>query len=147
MTQTQFISSIAVVVFLFFAWMSLQRTPSQSFSGINGSPVVIGVATTSNAVHLTGAASTRILATTTNTIGTGYTRVYASICNPSATIVGLSLNNDRVPGTTASSTVFIGAAAGYNACYEIGGMHAYQGSIQASSTAAAVTIIVNDYVQ
>ena len=108
----------------------------------------IGTATTSTAVQVT--ASTRVLATTTNTVGTGYTRVFASICNPSSTIVALNMNNDKPAGlnggTASSSVAFIGAAAGYNVCYEITDRNMYSGSIQASSTVGAVTVYATDYV-
>jgi hypothetical protein len=100
------------------------------------------VATTSTAVSVT--ASTRILATTTNLVGTGFTRAYAVICNPSATIVQLRLDGDKPVNNNGIS---IGAAAGHRVCYELtDDRMVYVGSIQASSTAGAVTLQVNQYV-
>lgn len=105
---------------------------------------VIGAATTTTAVSVT--ASTRVLATTTSLTGTSYTRVYATICNPSSTIVSLGLNQDKALSAT-SATAFIGAAGGYEVCYEITDRNMYQGSIQASSTVGAVNVFVAEYVQ
>lgn len=106
----------------------------------------ISTATTSTAVSVT--ASTRVLATTTNANGNGasYSRVYATICNPSSTVVYLNLNADK-PVTATAATAMIAAAAGYNVCYEITDRNEYSGSIQASSTVGAVPIFVTDYVQ
>lgn len=107
---------------------------------------VLMTATTSTAVSVT--ASTRVLATTTNNagLGTSYTRVFASICNPSATVVYLNMNADK-PVTTSAAVAQIAAAAGYSSCYEITDRNLYQGSVQASSTAGAVDVFVTDYVQ
>lgn len=108
------------------------------------SATVLSVATTSTAYSVTGAANIRILATTT---GSGLTRSFASICNPSANIVYLNLNRDRLV-SASSSVVMIGAAAGYQACYEITDRNLYQGSVQASSTTAGpVSVFVTDYVE
>lgn len=108
---------------------------------------VLTTATTSNAVSVSGV-SARVLATTTNALGNGtsYTRVFASICNPSATVVYLNMNADKAADTT-HSIAQIGAAAGYNSCYEITDRNLYQGSVTASSTAGAVSVFVTDYVQ
>lgn len=97
-------------------------------------------ATTTTSVALTS--SQRILASSTSP----YTRVYATICNPNATLVYVRLGNDR-PATSASSTVVIAAAAGYSSCYEITDRNSYQGSITASSSAGSVTIFASDFWQ
>ncbi len=110
---------------------------------------VLRAATTSTAFSINGIGSTRVLATTTNPLDptNSYIRVFASICNPSATLVYLNMNQDK-PITASSSVVLIGAAAGYSVCYEISDRNLYQGSVQASSTAvASVTVYVTDYVQ
>lgn len=109
---------------------------------------ILTTATTSTAVSVT--ASTRVLATTTNPTGvpgeTSFVRVYATICNPSSTVVYLNMNRD-IKATVTSSVAQIAAAAGYNSCYEITDRNLYQGSVQASSTAGAVSVLVTDYVQ
>jgi len=106
----------------------------------------IGNATTSAAISVT--ASTRVLASTTNPTATSYTRAYAVICNPSATIVALNLDGDKAANAlTGNVTTFIGAAAGHSVCYEVNSRNLYQGSITASSTVGAVTVYVKDYVQ
>lgn len=111
---------------------------------------ILSTATSSTAYSVTSTANVRILATTTNPVGTpGVTsniRVWASICNPSATIVALNMNADK-PVTASSTTVFIGAAAGYSVCYEITDRNLYQGSVQASSTAGTVSVFTTSYVQ
>lgn len=110
---------------------------------------VFTAATTSTAFSVNGGGSTRVLATSTNPIdpANSYTRVWATFCNPSATLVSLNLNADK-PVTASSTTVVIGAAAGYNACFEITDRNLYQGSVQASSTAiASVTLFVTSVVQ
>ena len=82
--------------------------------------VVFTNATTSTSYSINGIGSTRVLATTTNPLdpANSYTRVWASLCNPNATLVYINLNNDK-PVNASSTTAVIGAAAGYNACYEI----------------------------
>lgn len=113
---------------------------------MGGNPTSIGAATTSTAVTVTS--STRVLATTTNALGDGssYTRVFASICNPSATVVYLNMNHDKLASVSASQAQ-IAAAAGYNSCYYITDTALYQGSVQASSTnQTSTSIIVTDYV-
>lgn len=121
---------------------------------VSASPITattIGTATTTAAVAVTS--STRILATTTNPLaqpGVGsFTRVYATICNPSSTLVYLNLDGDKLTSAPLGkfSTV-IAAAAGYNACFEITDRNLTQGSITASSTnQTSVNITVQDYVQ
>lgn len=107
---------------------------------------VISVATTSASFSVT--TSARILATTTNTIGTGYTRVYANICTISATPVALNLDADKAAnGSVGQVTAYIAAAAGYQNCYTITDFNEYSGSVTASSTTAAVAVTVKEYVQ
>lgn len=107
----------------------------------------IDIATTSAAVSVTS--SQRILATTTSLTGTSYTRVYATICNPSSTIVYVNLDGDKAASSAGGNfTTVIAAAAGYDACYEITDRNLYMGSVTASSTnQTAATIYVKDYVQ
>ncbi len=109
----------------------------------------IGTATTSSAVAVTS--STRVLATTTNALGTGtsYTRIFASICNPSTTLVYLNFDGDKAASLASGNfTTIIAAAAGYSACYEITDKALYQGSVTASSTnETSTTVYVKDYVQ
>lgn len=114
-------------------------------SGVTATP--IGSATTSAAFSVT--TSARLLATTTNTVGTGYTRVYATICNANANPVALNLDSDKAANaSTGALTYWIAAAAGYQACYEITDRNQYSGSITASSTnQTATSITVKDYVQ
>lgn len=136
---------IVATVFLVFAAMFLvsgeQRASATSYGA-----TILSTATTSTAVSVT--ASTRVLATTTNSAGLGasYTRTYATICNPSSTVVYLNMNADKL-ATVTSSVAQIAAAAGYNSCYEITDRNLYQGSVQASSTVAAVNVLVTEYVQ
>lgn len=109
----------------------------------------INNATTSSAITVTS--STRVLSTTTSPTDptNSFTRVYASICNPSATLVYLNVNRDQPASVPAGHvTAVIAAAAGYNACFEITDRNLYQGSVQASSTnQTSATVYVSDYVQ
>lgn len=111
---------------------------------------VINTATTTTSVAVSGAGSTRILATTTNPTGvpgvTNLTRVYASICNPNAAPVFISLNGDK-PTATNVGTAVIAAAAGYSVCYEITDRNQYSGSIMASSSVASTNVSVVEYTQ
>lgn len=120
-------------------------SPSASASTINLGPFLQN-ATTSAAVAVTS--STRLLATTTNTVGDGnsHTRIYATICNPSSNLVYVSLNQDAAASAT-SATWIIGAAAGYSACYQIDDRNPYNGSVTASSTNQTSTaVLVTQYV-
>lgn len=136
----------------FLALMVLALVASEMFSigNVHANPytaTVIGTATTSASVAVTS--STRILATTTNALGNGssHTRLYATICNPNANPVFISLNND-VAASDSSATYVIAAAAGYSACYELTDRNMYQGSITASSTDETSTAVnVSEYVQ
>lgn len=125
-------------------WFTIPKT-NQLGSTITQGPT-LGTATTSTAVTVTS--STRLLATTTNALGTGtsYTRLYATICNPSTTLVYVSLNGDKPASLTSANTV-IAASAGYDACFEITDRNPYNGSITASSTnQTSTSILVTDYV-
>ena len=144
MTYKLTLGAVIVAAFLalaaYFLVSGQQQARASYFNG-----TVISAATTTAATSLT--TSTRVLATTTNTLGTGYTRVYASICNPSATIVALGMNQDKPLTATTQATVFIGAAAGYSVCYEITDRNMYSGSVVASSTVGAVNVFATEYVQ
>lgn len=108
----------------------------------------IGAATTSATVQLTAATSARVLATTTgvDSSGVSYTRVYATICNQSATPVELLMNNDKAVSISSGATAIIGLAAGLLPCYEITDRNMYTGSVTASSS-GSVSVYVSDYVQ
>lgn len=145
MTQKLFIGlgGFIAVGFIAFAMMFLvsgnKKVEASYFNG-----TIIGAATTSTAVAVTS--STRLVATTTGTGDTSYTRVYSVICNPNANPVFISLNNDKAASKT-SATYVIAAAAGYNVCYEITDRNMYQGSITASSTnETSTTLNVASYV-
>lgn len=134
---------VALIVLALFAseMFSIGSARANPYTATN-----IGVATTSTAVAVTS--STRLVASTTNNGGNGtsYTRVYASICNPNANPVFISLNGDKAASATSATTV-IAAAAGYNVCYEITDRNMYQGSITASSTnQTSTTVNVASYV-
>lgn len=132
--------AIAVLALVFSMMFSQKEVQAGSFNA-----TVIGTATSSTAVAVTS--STRLLATTTNTGGTSYTRVYATICNPNANPVFISLNGDKAASKT-SATYVLAAAAGYDVCYEITDRNMYQGSITASSTNETSTSVnVAGYVQ
>lgn len=121
------------------------RPETVAGSTINLGPT-LGSATTSTSIAVT--TSSRVLATTTNALGDGtsYTRIYATICNPNANPVYISLNGDK-PASNTSSTYVIAAAAGYNVCYEINDRNPYNGSVTASSTnQTSTTISVSQYV-
>lgn len=115
------------------------------------SATTLDIATTTASFAVTSSA--RVLATTTNPVGypgiTSFTRVYATICNANANPVALLMDRDEQANlSTGKVTVWIAAAAGYNACYEITDRNLYQGSVQASSTnQTSTTITVADYVQ
>jgi len=107
----------------------------------------MSVATTSTAISVTS--STRILASTTSLTGQSYTRAYASVCNPTATLVYINLDGDKATNAnTGKYSHIIAAAAGYEACFDItGGKMKYSGSITASSTNETPVLIgVTDYV-
>lgn len=138
-----------IVAFVFLALVSaaflIHQPAKASPSWLSN---ILTVATSSTAVSVT--ASTRVLATTTinGTPGVGqvYTRVYATICNPSSTVVFLNMNRD-IPADVTHSVYQIAGAAGYQSCYEITDRNLYQGSIQASSTVGATSVYVTEYVQ
>lgn len=138
-----FIAGAIIVLALVLAF----RSPTQTFAS-PGLATSIGTATTSTAYTVTS--STRVLASTTNPLdgNNSFVRVYATICNPSATVVYLNLNGDKQASAPGSSTTaVIAAAAGYNACYEINDRNEYSGSVQASSTnQTATSVYVTDYV-
>lgn len=140
-------ASLLLFAVAFLATVSPVRFASAS----PAAATTIGTATTSAAIAVTS--STRILATTTNPLaapGVGsFSRVYATICNPSSTLVYVNLNGDK-PAVLASGaySAVIAAAAGYNACFEITDRNLTQGSITASSTnQTSVNVTVQDYVQ
>lgn len=120
----------------------LVSLPKVSFAGSPPVSPAFGQATTTTTISVT--TSTRILATTTNTIGTGYTRSYANICNTSATkAIVILMNADKPANATTNGGVWINA----NTCYEITDKMLYQGSVTASSSdQSAVSVLVNDYV-
>src|SRR3990167_6583790 len=108
--------------------------PSQETSAATFNATILNAATTTAAVTVTS--STQVLATSTKDVYgviTGFTRVYATICNPSTTLVYVNMNADK-PASATKAAVFIAAAAGYNACFEITDRNLYQGGVQASST-------------
>lgn len=135
-----------VVAFSFVILVSGERTAQAT----SPSATVISTATTSAAFSVT--TSTRILATTTNPLGTpgvtSFTRVYASICNMNANPVVLNLDIDKIAKSSGGMTAVIAAAAGYNTCYEITDRNLYSGSVTASSTnETSTSITVKEYVQ
>lgn len=137
------IAGAIVLLAILFSFNQLQPVMAGSFS----SAPAFKVATTSTAVSIAGV-SARILATTTaNDLVPNGIRAYASICNPSTTLVHLRLDGDK-PVKTGQGLVIIAAAAGYNACYEItDNRMIYLGSVQASSTSGtAVDVSVTEYV-
>lgn len=134
--------AVGAALFFAFSFYSAKNTEAAVYNA-----TVIQVATTTARTAIT--TSARIMATTTNTVGTGYTRVYAVICNPNANPVYLNLDGDKVADLPGGAvTTVIAAAAGYNACYEITDRNQYSGSVTASSTAETSTAItVKQYVQ
>lgn len=148
-TNNTTLAVLIVLALVLGMFAFLQSTPRAE--AVGSQATVIGTATTSAAIAVTS--STRVLATTTNPLGvpgtTSFTRVYASICNPSSTLVYLNINGDKAASLPAGTfTTVIAAAAGYNACYEIRDFNQYSGSITASSTnQTSVNVQVSDYVQ
>ena len=135
---------LALILVGMFAFRNTQPVEAAGFQ-----VTVLGTATTSTAVAVTS--STRVLASTTNPLGTpgvtSFNRVYASICNPNANPVYISLNGDKA-ASNSSATAVIAAAAGYNVCYFITDVNQYSGSITASSTnQTSTSVTVSDYVQ
>lgn len=135
---------IAVGGVLFFAY-SLYSARVSEASVYNATAIQTATTTARTAITT----SARIMATTTNTVGTGYTRVYAVICNPNSNPVYLNLDGDKPADLIGGSvTTVIAAAAGYNVCYEITDRNQYSGSVTASSTGETSTAItVKQYVQ
>lgn len=145
LTIPQAVASALVIAIAAAAFLTLFPPQPVQASGVSATP--IGVATTSAAFAVT--TSARVLATTTNTVGTGYTRVYATVCNANANPVALNMDGDKLANAPGGAiTVWIAAAAGYQACYEITDRNQYSGSITASSTnQTSTTVTVKDYVQ
>lgn len=128
---------LALAVVLLITAFVLQA-PSASLAGnaFEATRPVTATTTASNAVTV----SEQVMATST-----GYTRVYASVCNPNANPVYLRMDADKAASASAA-TVVIAAAAGYNACYEITDRNLYQGAVQASSTnQTSTTLTIHDY--
>lgn len=143
---TNKVLSVLVILGIVLSLYAMLQTAPRA-SAVGPMATVIGNATTSTAVTVTS--STRVLATTTNALGNGtsYTRKFATICNPSHTLVYLLFDDDKPASLTKANTV-IAAAAGYNACYQITDVNQYSGSIQASSTnQTSTSILVTDYVE
>lgn len=148
MTTNKYTLPIVASLIAFAAVLILVSTYSPVLvqgSTFAGDPQM-SVATTSAAFSVT--TSTRVLGTTTNTGGTGYTRAYAVICNPNSNPVYINIDADKAANAAGSFTYVIAAAAGYNACYELtGNQMKNSGSITASSTnQTATTISVKEYV-
>lgn len=128
--------SVAGLALAFGLFAFFQSTPRVESAGFD------------NTVIYAVTSSTRILATTTNALGTGtsYTRVFASICNPSTNPVVILMNQDKPASLTAANAV-IASAAGYSSCYEITDRNQYSGSITASSTnQTSTSVFVTEYV-
>jgi hypothetical protein len=141
--HTTVISALMLAIFAtaFFIFSVPAHRPAEA--GSFPTAPAINAATTSASFSVT--ASTRVLATTSDSIG-GYKRAYATICNTSATPLYLNLDSDK-PATANDVTYIISAGAGYDTCFEIMDSRLiYNGSVQASSTAGAVTVNVKDYV-
>jgi len=136
---------LAVVLTLVYFSAYNRATPAKAsaYTATN-----IGSTATTSANFLV-TTSTRVLATTTNTVGTGYTRVFATICNPNANPVALNFDNDKAANAVSGNvTTWIAASAGYSTCYEIRDYNQYVGSVTASSSSETATrISVKDYVQ
>lgn len=138
----QFVAAMAVSLALIVLAFALFFRPSTiAFAGSPAVAPAFNVASTSAAVSVT--TSTRILATTTNTGGTGFTRAYASICNTSATkLVLISLNGDKPANGATAGGYWLNS----NSCYEVTDKMLYQGSVTAStSDQSAVQVLVQDY--
>lgn len=133
----------AVIIALAVVAMLVQR-PNVTVSGNPATTPALGTATTTAAISVTS--STRILATTSDATG-GYSRSYATVCNPNANPVYIRLGQDK-PASATAATFVIAAAAGYQTCFEITPDRlVYNGSITASSTnQTATTVFVSDYV-
>lgn len=142
-TLTKHKGFLGVVILTIVAIVAIAFSlPKQTFAGSPAVAPAFGQATTTSTISVT--TSTRILATTTNTIGTGFTRAYANICNTSATkAIVILMNQDKPANAATSGGVWINA----NSCYEVTDKMLYQGSITAStSDQSAVQVLVNDYV-
>lgn len=139
--------TLLIVAVIAFAGLAIWFKPAAQAPAVGafyGTETVIGLATTTTSTSVTS--STVIMATTSNDVGTGYTRVYATICNPNANPVYINLDNGRAAAIGAANVV-LAAAAGYNACWDTRGI-SYNGAITASSTAqTATTISYKQYVQ
>ena len=137
--------SLVVAIIVYVVFFSSQSS-STIIGGTAYESPYINTATTTSSVAVTS--STRVLATTTNSLGDGtsYTRLFASICNPNANVVYIRMDGDKAASNT--SGIPIAASAGYDVCYYIGGQNpGYNGSVTASSTdETSVNILVTDYV-
>lgn len=138
---------VTVAIFLMGQGTAIQDS-AQNLGGYRDA-TPITTATTSAAVAVTS--STRILASSTGDVADSaniYSRKYASICNPSTTLVYLNLDSDKPAAVAGGAfTSIIAAAEGYDACFTINDI-SYQGSVTASSTnQTSVTVYVKDYVR
>lgn len=147
LTNLNYAIGIGVALFLgAFAVLVLTAHQLPAMASPFGTPLGF-TATTSTAINVS-TASVRVLATSTNPTDTvnSHPRVYASICNPSATVVYLLMNQDK-PATASTSVAVIAASTGYPICYEITDRNIYNGSITGITTAGNAWVNVNDYVQ
>lgn len=146
MTLTKRQLLIGTVILVIMAYSLIAYKTTEKVSAVGPFATNLGYTATTTA-NIGVAGSTRILATSTNPSDptNSYNRVYASICNPSANLVYLRLDGDKRAASTTATTI-IGAAAGYNVCYEITDKNMYNGSVQASSTVSSL-VNVSEYVQ
>lgn len=137
----KFVIGVIVSLAIIAIGTLLLLQPKETFAGSPPISPAFSVASTSAMISVT--TSTRVLATTTNPLGNGFTRSYATICNTSATKpVVISLNGDKPANASVSGGYWLNA----NACYEIADKMLYQGSVTASSSdQSAVQILVQDY--
>ena len=148
MREKLFIGFVLGAVVVAFVWYFIPREKAGQSFGSVASSISIGAATSTNTSSFWVTSSKRIMATSSlpTDPGNQYTRIYATICNPSATVVHINLGADA-PATFSTSTAVIAAAAGYDACYEITEKNLYQGSVTASSTGVQTRVIVSEFVQ
>lgn len=138
---------VALGIFLMGQGTAIQDN-AQNLSGyLQATPIT--TATTSAAIAVTS--TTRLLASSTVNVADSaniYSRKFASICNPSSTLVYVNLDSDKAAAlANGAFTHIIAAAEGYDACLTIHDP-SYQGSVTASSTnQTSVTVYVKDYVR
>lgn len=131
----------AVLAMLAILYGAAALKGAQTASAAGFQMTVIGSTATSSTVTSV-TSSARVMATSTDG-QSGYTRVYAALCNVGAVSAYIRLDGDKAVNINTAGAIPLAVGA----CYYLNDQNMYQGSITASSTGAATTISAIQYVQ